>query len=178
MTSHNLGTQLSVLKSFGMAGFSTIDVDNERLAQEANNLIGDRYDNGMSRAPKRAKSMICLSSKPLDFSELPCAINSPNSDIVSSNPKPLLKSTGSFKIPLPPKRRVSFFVSNGEFEVTGQEKSKLDLMTSQASHGDNDRCISDIFLFQGSGNRSFKRSRSFCDLRFNSSISDSWREML
>ena len=172
------------LECIGKSNFmQTINIaESKDSMTQANSIdrIGDRREAAISRAPKRSKSMICLSSQPLDFSDV-SPDNSPsppqNSNNDNSNSKEIMKSSEPFKIPLPPRRRVSCFVSSGELKRDLHDKeSSLNMRPSPILFSDRDRCFSDTI--NALDNVGFKRSRSFCDPRLNTSISDSWREML
>ena len=139
----------------------------------------DRYEDAIPRAPKRSKSMSCLSSEMLIFSKSNVVTENFSSLHDSSNQKIPNRSLGSFKRPMLPRRRVSFYVSGDGVKSKNSDKSTpFEFRPSFDSVQVSELCFSDDFLCNGAGGSLLQKSHSFCDPRLRDALTESWREML
>jgi hypothetical protein len=157
------------------------DVDsNETKLEKNRDCIGEMYEHGAPRPPKRSKSMSCLSSDILIFTDLNARSDNFTSHQDSSVKNIPLRSSTTFKRPMVPRRRVSFYDANdgGKVNKSEKESSAFEFRPSFDSVTVKDLCLSDDFLCNGFGGSFLQKSHSFCDPRLRDALAESWREML
>ncbi len=150
---------------------------------DENNLNRRDHDNFDDRVPlqremKRSKSMSCLPSNVLLFPD--SFLSNTLSTFRNSPPvtKSTLRTSGPFKRPLPPRRRVSFLIpSEGDSEQSDNSAAFEFTQPRNTLQGD-DFCFNSNFPFKGVESMFLQRSQSFCDPRSRDGHAESWRDLL
>ncbi len=150
---------------------------------EENHLIRREPDNVDDRVPvqremKRSKSMSCLSSNLLLFSDT--FLSNTLSTFRNSSPvtKSTLRSSCPFKRPLLPRRRVSFFIPNEGVNEQTENSAAFEFMQPLNALQGNDFSFNSNFSFKGVDSMLLQRSQSFCDPRSRDGHAESWRDLL
>jgi hypothetical protein len=145
------------------------------LTETEQDLFDDRAP--VQRELKRAKSMSCLSSNMLLFSDTFLSNTLSTLRDSAPMPKPSLRCSGPFKRPIPPKRRVSFFIPSESVSELQDNSSAFEFIQPRNAFQGDIFCSNVNFNFKGVESMLLQRSQSFCDPRSRDGP-ESWRDLL